>query len=494
MKENKKIIKFTKLKKDLKKNKEDERITIHKLNNKNEHNSIEISNIEIDLSLKKLKQKSEGKNTNYYNKNKELQSNDYNTLDISKNLKMISFPTLPCTISSSKRRQCYLPYSKSILQHNHVICDYGNKNNNIENYNDSSKSEKDSKLSYTNLFTEPSRKKIDIDSLLITKKNIKNRIPIKKINFKKRDSKDSKVLSMDYYNAFQCIFCEQIFKETEISKLISCGHKFCNKCGEKFYEEQIKINPKNYFFKCPFIKCQKEISYNIIELLVSSKNYETLNENIVKQDNESTYRKFIFNDKERNKNKNFKDNNIRKINNQKLYSYSYSIKKNNDDICNNKYIMEINNLKSDYIFYIYSQKNFILCPSCEKNYLYRNTSKYFLKCLYCGNKFCKFCMKKLVEEHFIQENSERCKVYFRKKNNQKKSFILKFFKQIVLTIAGYLVLISFFINKIKMNYKNKCHNFNNRKIMIFFVYFIFCIFFIPFMIIIIPFYPIISCI
>ena len=259
------------------------------------------------------------------------------------------------------------------------------KDNDIINDSKNTKSEKESKQLFINISTEPNKKKFDINSLLINNKkisNMKDKISFKKLEFKKRDSRNSKILSIDYYNAFQCIFCEQIFKETDISKLIVCNHKFCNKCGEKFFDYQIKINHSKNSFKCPFTKCNAEIRDNVIEFLFSSKN-DTYRENTVKQDNENTYRNLMNKDKEIKPKKD--DDNIR------------AVKKINDvNVANKKYLLEVNNSKNNYLFYIQSQKNFILCPSCNQNTLYRNANKYFLKCLSCEKKYCKSCMKLLT--------------------------------------------------------------------------------------------------
>ena len=154
-------------------------------------------------------------------------------------------------------------------------------------------------------------------------------------------------------------------------------------------------------------------------------------------------------------------------------------------------MININNLKNDYIFYLQSKRIFILCPKCGKNALYRKASNYYLKCLNCTNKFCKFCIKLLNENHFAKDNLKRCKVYFRAKEKKKKKFYVLFAKQIFLMIAGYLFLMSYFINKMKGIYKNK-YIFIEKIIRYFFFFMLFIIFF-PIIILLIPYYPIISC-
>lgn len=484
MKERTKIINFSKVNNEYKKKNVNEHLTSNKLKIKSEQITKDVSNSEIDSTLKKIRQRISEKNKQkiYENVNKELKIKNYDE-DLTKNLKMMCTSTLPGTMNSSKKRVIYLPEDKKNSWFKNTIININvKKDNDISNDSKNAKSEKESKQLFINLSTEPNKKKFDINSLLINNKkipNLKRKISFKKLEFKKRDSKNSKILSMDYYNAFQCIFCEQIFKETEISKLIICEHKFCNKCGEKFYEYQIKIKHTNYF-KCPFTKCQAEIPDNVIEFLFSSKN-ETYRESTMKQD-ENTYRNLMNKDKEI-KPKN--DDNIK------------TVKKNNDvNIVNKKYLLEVNNSKNNYLFYIQSHKNFILCPSCNQNTLYRNANKYFLKCLSCEKKYCKSCMKLLVENHFDPENAGRCKVYYR---NQKKktqnviNFGFKFIRQIVLTIFGYIFLMCFFINKIKEFHKKENHYSNFGKFMIYLLYVILFILFLPVNIIIIPFYPVISC-
>ena len=486
MKERTKIINFPKVNNEYKKKNVNEHLTVNKLKIKSEQNTKDVSNSEIDLTLKKINHRISEKNKQkiYENENKEFKIINYDE-DVTKNLKMMCTITLPGTINSSKRRVIYFPEDKKNSWLKKTILNINVKKDKINSDDNSknTKSEKESKQLFINISTEPNKKKLNINSLLNNNKkitNLKSKIPLKKLELKKRDSRNSKILSMDYYNAFQCIFCEQIFKETEISKLIICEHKFCNKCGEKFFDCQNKTNQTNYF-KCPFTKCQAEIPNNVIEFLFSAKN-ETYRESTIKQDNENTYRSLMNKDKEI---KAKKDDNIK------------TVKKNNDiNVVNKKYLLEINNAKNNYLFYIQSNKNFILCPSCNQNTLYRNANKYFLKCLYCEKKYCKSCMKLLVENHFDPENTERCKVYYR---NQKKktqnaiNFGFKFIRQIVLTIFGYLFLMCFFINKIKEFHKKENHYSNFGKFMIYLLYVILFILFLPLFIIIIPFYPAISC-
>ena len=485
MKEKSKVIYFSKVNNEYKKKNINEHLTVNKLKIKSEQNTKDVSNSEIDLTLKKIRERIREKNKQkkYENENKELKIKNYDE-DVTKNLKMMCTATLPGTTISSKRRVIYFPEDRKNSRLKNAIININvKKDKDISNYSKNTKSEKESKQLFINISTDPNKKKLKINSLLNNNKkitNLKRKIAFKGLEFKKSDSKNSKILSMDYYNAFQCIFCEQIFKETEISKLIICEHKFCNKCGEKFFDYQIKINQTNYF-KCPFTKCQAEIPDNVIEFLFSEKN-ATYRESTIKQDNENTYRNLMNKDKEI-KAKN--DDNIK------------TVKKYNDiNVVNKKYLLEINNSKNNYLFYIQSNKNFILCPSCNQNTLYRNANKYFLKCLSCEKKYCKSCMKLLVENHFDPENAERCKVYYR---NQKKktqniiNFGFKFIRQIVLTIFGYLFLMCFFINKIKEFHKKENHYSNFGKFMIYLLYVILFIVFLPLFIIIIPFYPAISC-
>ena len=304
--------------------------------------------------------------------------------------------------------------------------------------------------------------------------------PYKKLEHKKRDSKS---LSIEYYKAFRCIFCEKFFQENELSQSIKCEHKFCNKCGEIFFYDLINnsIN-NNQSFICPLFKCKKEIPYNAIELLLASNNIDTLRNNQNKQDSSESQitKNNILKEKE-----NKCDDNIS----------NYSIKKITNNIYDTRCIIDITkNVDKDYIFGLGSKKKFILCPSCNQIALYTKASKYFLKCLYCSSKFCKFCVKPLVDYHFNSDNIDRCKIFFRKKKQfYNNNIIIKFIKQIFLIIAGYLFLMSFFINKIKELHKSKNNISIFKKITKYFLYSIICILIIPIIIIIIPYYPIISC-
>ena len=457
------------------------KIRINKLNIPNDNNTLEISNTRINSSLKRFSHNKEISSDKKIYKNgvEEIKINKLNSEYCLKSLKMESTLTVPGTISSSKKKiKNILSSKKMSLKRNKSIYD-----NNIDDNNDIT-NEKASQKYYIIFSTEPNKKKIDINSFLF-KKNYTNYFTYKRINYqKKRNSKSLKKLTIDYYNAFQCFFCEQIYKENEISQLITCGHKFCNKCGENFYYDLINNGYNNHKFKCPLFKCQKEISYNIIEKLLSSKNFDTLRINQMKdkEDNEITKRNFLFKEKE--------------INIDNKNEYNYSIKKRNELNNDNRNVLEINNLKSDYIFYLKNKTIFKLCPKCGHNSLYRKPSNYFLKCLYCKNKFCKFCTKLLTDNHFDTDNYQRCKIFFRINDYTKKKFHIRFIYQIFLMIAGYLFLMSFFVTKMKYIYKNKYkHKYCIiQRIIIYSIYFLFCIIYLPIIIILIPYFPIITCI
>ena len=455
-------------------------VPLHKLSFKKERNSLDISNTEIDSSLKKLTKKKEDSSSKkiYMNEIKELKLNNLNKSRYSKKIKIESKLTLPGTINLSNRKSNLQNMKKnSWLRQKNISCIYSDKNSDT-------KSDKESKKSCIILSTEPNKSNININSFLFKKNKIKN-IPCKRLSYTKRDSsKNSRNLSIDYYNAFQCMFCEKIFKESEISKAILCPHKFCKRCGENFFYNLISDGYGSQRFKCPFIKCKKEIPNSVIESLLSSKNFDTLRINQMKQDkqdNETTYRNFINIEKESNK--------------ENIYNNSgnNSVKVRNDKIYNDKYIININNFKSEKFFYLQSTRIFLLCPKCGESTLYRNASKYFLKCLNCKNKFCKFCVKSLSDNHFDSDNIFRCKVHFRKDKFIKRKFYTLFIQQLFLTVAGYLFLMSYFINKMKILYRHKYKYLIIENIMIFFLYVILCFLFFPIVILLIPYYPIISC-
>ena len=455
------------------------KIKINKLVIPKERNSLEISNTRINSSLKKGNKKEESSEKKIYKKEiEEIQINKLNLEKCSKYSKKENSLTLPGTICSSKRKIKIFPdINKNSWINKKTIFD-----NNIDNNSDST-NEKGSKK-YYNISTEPNKKKKGINSFIF-KKNYGNYFSFKQINSKnKRNSTSLKKLTIDYYNAFQCLFCEQIFKENEISQLITCGHKFCNKCGDNFYYDLINNGYTNLKFKCPLFKCQKEIPYNIIEKLLSSKNFDTLRINQMKdkQDNEITNRNFLFKEKDINL-KNENDFNL----------CNYSIKKRNELNNNNRNVIEINNLKSDQAIYLKNKAIFMLCPKCGHNALYKKPSNYFLKCLYCKNKFCKFCIKLLTDNHFDKDNYQRCKVFFRINKYTKTKFYTKFIYQIFLMIAGYLFIMSFFVNKMKYIYRNKYKYCIVQRIIRYFIYFLLCIIYLPISLLFIPYYPIISC-
>ena len=279
------------------------------------------------------------------------------------------------------------------------------------------------------------------------------------------------MLEINYY---QCFFCDQFFKiDSHLLDSVTCQHKFCIKCGKLFYEE--KIEEGEAFFKCGVFNCDKNIKLELILSIVSENHAKILQQraNKIKEKNEE------------------KDSEI--------ISYNHNLRKNFEQKTKGIVLYSSNNVldvNSNEMFYQYSKNKQLICPKCKEMALYGKNYFHFIKCLNCFCRICKYCLKEYSVLHMDSTSFDRCKVYFRRDKEQIKqqkekenAFCRRYFVGILFMLAGYSILLSYFINKAKKCLaSNKCHKF--------FFFCCYCVLFVctlPFLIIIIPYYPILTC-
>lgn len=156
-------------------------------------------------------------------------------------------------------------------------------------------------------------------------------------------------------------------------------------------------------------------------------------------------------------------------------------------ISNKDNIINISN-KDKFIYYV--KKTFILCNNCRQYSLYGNIKGSYDLCLNCLNKYCKFCHKLYDNRHFERTNNNHCRVVYRSsKEDAKSQYFSKFLLNLLYMIGGYAYLLTFFLVQIKRlsRIKNKF-----IKIIKAIFYFVLFIVFLPIVIIILPYFPIIS--
>ena len=126
--------------------------------------------------------------------------------------------------------------------------------------------------------------------------------------------------------------------------------------------------------------------------------------------------------------------------------------------------------------------------------LYGKNSKPFVKCLNCLKKYCKYCFKIYENGHIEHDSKNRCKVFYRRRNDNKKinGFWFKFLQNILMLIGSFLLISTFFIIRMKKTYQN--NNFSFLVLIKMLIYFFLSLIFTPLSFLIIPYISIISCI
>ena len=243
-------------------------------------------------------------------------------------------------------------------------------------------------------------------------------------------------------------------------------HFLCKKCAKSFYEERIEMGAKELF--CPFIFCRKKFSKGEAKKFLSKRHYEILIEE--EKNNNLNTLKLINN-----------NNNIKEMKN---YSENH--------------VLDINNNK---IFYNFNKNKNIFCSKCNNQSLFCREKQLFMRCLFCNFEQCKYCFKEYTHDHFDMNSNNYCRIYYRDSEMDKppKSCINIFIKQLLLVFASFfLTIISIWklSKQMFMNYLFKLNEKNNNCIVFYlkmiFIYIltliIFAILF-PVNIIMFPWFP-----
>ena len=284
-----------------------------------------------------------------------------------------------------------------------------------------------------------------------------------------------------------CFICEKLFKE---SKLISprCDkHIMCRKCIKSYYEEIIENN--NFLLKCPFTKCNEDIDFNILKTIISPIHYEMIinKQKKIKDNSNNLY----------NLNNNSNNNSLGKeliLKDTKLI-FNTKIKSENLKFYSQNHVIDIN---SNEKLYIFNKNKDIYCQKCLNPTLFTKINGYFIKCLNCEYKLCKYCLREFTNFHMDIMSASHCKVYYRKDDYYFEStrIILKYLLQLFFVLSMYYlmfagvfyIILNFLKKLIKLSIQNRC---------LLFVFFCFAYLFSfisllicsPFLIIIYPFFP-----
>ena len=243
-------------------------------------------------------------------------------------------------------------------------------------------------------------------------------------------------------------------------------HFLCKKCAKTFYEEKIEMGAKELF--CPFIFCKKKFLKSQAKKFLSNKHYKMLIEEE-------------------------KTNNLNSLKLRNNYNNKKEMKNYSEN-----HVLDINNNK---IFYNFNKNKNIFCSRCNNQSLFCREKQLFMRCLFCNFEQCKYCFKEYTQDHFDMNSNNYCRIYYRDSDIDKisKSKMYLFLKQILLVFASFfLIIISFwklsknmFFNcffKLNEN-NNNCILFYIKIILIYILTFLIFAIFLPINIIMFPWFP-----
>ena len=276
---------------------------------------------------------------------------------------------------------------------------------------------------------------------------------------------------IEYKKKITCFLCEKVFNADKIFFPNCKIHALCKKCIKNYYEDKFENN--NFSLKCPDENCNEKIDFDIIKIIINNIHYELYIKN-QKEDNKSYLGKELCINKSQSKL-------------EPLKPYFQ------------KHFLDIN---SNTNFYLYNKNKEIYCNKCLNPTLFTKINGYFIKCLNCHHKICKYCLKEFNDFHMDIMNENHCKVYYRRGkylSNKKSNFIANYFLQLLFVITmyyltivcAYFIIIQFLKRKLKFvsnrNQKSIIRVITYIFIQVFsIVLFFFCF---PLILIIYPFFP-----
>ena len=205
-----------------------------------------------------------------------------------------------------------------------------------------------------------------------------------------------------------CLICEKIIPKSNLYHSKTCSHGICRKCIKLYYEDKIEDGIFDNF-KCPIYSCKGHFNESLIKVFISSKLFTTA---MSKQNN--------------NNNSSLSETSIDTV---KMYQ--------------EEHVLDINDNKT---FFLYPKEKLNACPRCKKEALFGKTNYYFVKCLNCQMKMCRWCLKEFDDEHFDLLKENHCRVYFRtiiedeKGCKCSKSCICKYLCELFFVIAGFFMM------------------------------------------------------
>ena len=432
------------------------------------------SNKNSDTNLIKMLKKDKNEN-NYLNKNIkfDIYDNNLNPIkfnDMKNKLKnkeeeIINPNSNKFNISDLYDNNNYF-YTKKITDRNDsnkISERISLKSSNTNNYNSNINSEYDYyNKNYSEIKKETNENLAKINLNLNKKELTRN----KTLNLEKRNStilitsivnminttksvSDKTLISSPYE---KCLICERSFSVVNLCCSECNIHFFCRKCLKYYCRELIEKGIKR--MKCPITKC----NYNI---------YEEFLKSILSED----YYKLLF-----KKSKSLKSEEITEINDiteNKYQIFNKKIKQNceekykNIKLYNNKHVIDVN---SNINFYNVRKYKDEYCPNCHEPTLFCKIDGIFHKCLNCGFKICKYCNKEYTNTHLIINYPGHCKVYYRKRQEErmKTNCLFNYIIQLIYVISMFYITFAFCYLRIYNFFKEllKINNYENNVFLI----------------------------
>ena len=238
-----------------------------------------------------------------------------------------------------------------------------------------------------------------------------------------------------------CSICEITYTSYAFYVAECNKHFLCKKCAKSFYEEKIESGVKELF--CPFLFCNKRFSNNQAKKFLSKKHYNML--------------------VEEEKNNNL--NSFKLINNNNNYKEMKNYSEN--------HVLDINNNKT---FYNFNKNKNIFCSRCKNETLFCRDKQLFMRCLYCRFAQCNFCFKEYTHDHFDMNSKYYCRIYYRDSEiDRSQTKINKYLIQLFLVFAiFFLSIISLW--KVPVKIFTNCFfklNDNNNNCFLFYLKYIF---------------------
>ena len=406
------------------------------------------------------------KNGNVNNANK-FESNDLTKLDDSENLdKNIKF------------KNNYINYQNSLNDYIKKRDIYFKNNNSIKSNNNN----KEKKEIYDSI-SENKKLLIIRNSRLKMKTNNKNettKFENRMMNSKIFNSKsilienENRILKpiIELKKKIACFLCEKVFNSEKIFFPNCKIHALCKKCIKNYYEDKFENN--NFSLKCPDTNCNEKIDFDIIKNIINNLHYELFLESQKEEYNKNYLGEEICVNKTKSK-----------VEHLKPYFQ--------------KHFLDINSNKN---FFLYNENKDIYCNKCLKPTLFTKINGYFIKCLNCHQKICKYCLKEFNDIHMDIMNENHCKVYYRRGKyllNKKFNCTIEYCLQLLFVVTiyyltivcVYFITIHFLKRKLKFDNNKSQKSFIRLIIYIFIQFFSIVLFFVcfPFALIIYPFFP-----